>query len=197
MRTIRNIEITTTISNKRRTIADWTSIMKPKLDLIEEHTMEVYGKVLGRQLGVQAYHCGENWFVAAWIALGGPIVKELRGNQNWDMDNFATLAKFDGTKCNNKVLAISSYENLLERGYFPMEKYLLLDPMFVLNTEKFGTKYRHKVTSRLKRVVGYYKKSEASIQEQTEEIKALKQDNEMMRAKILEMRGNLEKHEEA
>ena len=170
--------------------------MKPKLDLIEEHTMEVYGKVLGRQLGVQAYHCGENGFVAAWIALGGPIVKELRGDENWDMDMFATLAKFDGTKCNNKVLAISSYENLLERGYFPLEKYLLLDPMFVLNMEKFGTKYRHEVTSRVKRVVENYKKSEATIKEQTEEIKSLKRDNEKLRAENLEMRGNIERHEE-
>jgi predicted ribosome quality control (RQC) complex YloA/Tae2 family protein len=170
--------------------------MKPKLSLIEEHTMEVYGKVLGRELGVQAYDCGENAFLAAWIALGGPIVKELRGDQNWDTDVFATLAKFDGTKCNNKVLAMSSYENLLEQGYFQMERYLLLDPMFVLNMEKFGTKYIHKVKSGVKRVVENNKKSEATIKEQTEEIKALKRDKEKLQAENLEMRGNIERHEE-
>ena len=197
MRTIKKTNVNAAISNKRRTIADWTLIMKPKMDSIEEHTMEEYGKVLGRQLGIQAYHCGQNGFVAAWIALGGPIVKELRGDLNWDMDMWATLAKFDGTKCNNRDLAISSYANLLEDCNDAMEKYLLLDPMFVLNMEKFETKYSHAVTSRVERVVEYYKKSEATIQEQTEEIKALKRDNEKMRAENLEMRGNLEKYEEA
>jgi uncharacterized protein with von Willebrand factor type A (vWA) domain len=113
------------------------------------------------------------------------------------MDMFDTLAKFDGTKCNNKFLAISSYENLLETGYYHMEKYLLLDPMFVINMEKFGTKYSHKVTSRVKQIMEHYKKCEATIQEQTEEIEALKRDNEKMRAENLEMRENLEKHEEA
>jgi hypothetical protein len=112
------------------------------------------------------------------------------------MDVFATLAKFDGTKCNNKVLAMSSYENLLEQGYFQLERYLLSDPMFVLNMEKYGTKYRHKVKSGVKWVVENYKKSEATIKEQTEEIKALKRDNEKLQAKNLEMRGNIERHEE-
>jgi hypothetical protein len=125
--------------------------MRPKMDLIEEHTMEEYGKVLGRQLGIQAYHCGQKGFVAVWIALGSPIVKELRGDLNWDMDMFATLAKFDGSKCNNRDLAKRSYANLLEScnalNRVAMEKHLLLDPMFVVNMGKIKTKYRHKVTT--------------------------------------------------
>jgi hypothetical protein len=179
-----------TLLNKMRSVDVWKTIIESKLDVMQEHTMEAYGRVLGQELGIKEYHCAQKTFVEAWIALGCPIVNELHGDLNWDEDMYNTLTKFDGTKLRQKELARASYTILMKSGKELIDRqrlklFLLMDPMFVLNMEKFCTHYSQMVEEKVRWVVAHYKHAETKMMEQAKVIEALRGENEIMRAERL------------
>jgi thiamine pyrophosphate-dependent acetolactate synthase large subunit-like protein len=149
--------------------------------------MEAYGRVLEQELGIKDYHCAQKTFVKAWIALGCPIVNELHGDLNWDKDMHNTLTTFDGAKLRQKELAMDSYTILMKIGKElidrqRLQKFLLLDPMFVLHMEKFCIHYSQKVEEKVRWVVAHYKHAETKMEALAKVIEALEEEIEDLRA---------------